>query len=73
MMDLQRMLESQLQGGDDLSLLLDDDDSIEDQSIYSAVDGRFDAGELVAQTFWLNLDPYPKKPGTSPIQTSISG
>jgi hypothetical protein len=46
---------------------------IEDESIYSADSGKLDLGELVAQTFWLELDPYPKKPGTDPISFSISG
>ena len=50
-----------------------DDSIIEDESIYSAITGILDVGELVAQTFWLQLDPYPKKPGTNPIQTSITG
>jgi hypothetical protein len=46
---------------------------VEDESIYSAQRGELDVGELVAQTFWLGLDPYPKKPGTDPVQFSISG
>lgn len=49
------------------------DHIIEDESIYSADSGKLDLGELVAQTFWLQLDPYPKKPGTNPISFSISG
>jgi len=32
-----------------------------------------DMGELVSQTFWLNLDPYPKKPGSGPVEFTISG
>ena len=48
-------------------------DIIEDESIYSAESGKLDLGELVAQTFWLELDPYPKKPGTDPVSYSISG
>ena len=46
---------------------------VEDESIYSAQSGEFDVGELVSQTFWLGLDPYPKRPGTDPVQYSISG
>jgi hypothetical protein len=48
------------------------DDVIEDDAIYS-IDGVLDLGELVSQLFWLKLDPYPKKPGSNPIWTSISG
>lgn len=46
---------------------------VEDESIYSLSTGKLDVGELVAQTFWLQLDPYPKKPGTGPIEISITG
>jgi len=46
---------------------------VEDESIYSSETGILDIGELVAQTFWLQLDPYPKKPGTGPIELEISG
>ena len=60
-------------------LLQDDDDDdeladvlMEDQAIYPT-GGQMDLGELVAQLFWLQLDPYPKKPGSEPIQRSISG
>lgn len=49
-----------------------EDDVIEDEAIYS-IDGTIDLGELVSQLFWLKLDPYPKKPGTYPIKTSITG
>lgn len=49
-----------------------EDDVIEDDSIYS-MDGMLDLGELVSQLFWLKLDPYPKKPGSNPVQGSISG
>lgn len=49
-----------------------EDDVIEDGAIYS-MNGTIDLGELVAQLFWLKLDPYPKKPGTHPIRTSITG
>ncbi|KAG7341134.1 ACR domain containing protein [Nitzschia inconspicua] len=46
---------------------------VEDESIYSSTSGRLDVGELVAQTFWLQLDPFPKKPGTGPMQMEITG
>ena len=45
---------------------------MEDESIYDTK-GTLDVGELVAQLFWLKLDPYLKKPGTDPIQRSITG
>ncbi len=51
----------------------DAEDMIEDESIYSLSSGMLDVGELVAQTFWLNLDPYPKKPGSGPMEFTISG
>lgn len=60
--ELQRMLQ-------DFDL---EDDVIEDEAIFS-VNGTIDLGELVSQLFWLKLDPYPKKPGTYPIRTSITG
>eukprot|EP00977_Amphora_coffeiformis_P022650 scaffold11172_cov172-Amphora_coffeaeformis.AAC.3 len=55
----------------------DEDDELanvlmEDQAIYP-VGGHMDVGELVAQLFWLQLDPYPKKPGSEPVQRTISG
>lgn len=59
-------------------LLVDDEmtsnDAVlmEDEAIYST-EGLLDVGELVSQLFWLQLDPYPKKPGSKPIQTSITG
>ena len=65
MMELQKMLELMDEEGED--------DFIEDEAIYSLSTGSLDVGELVAQTFWLNLDPYPKKPGSEPIEFSISG
>lgn len=63
MMELQRMLQ-------DFDV---EDDVFEDENIYSSIDGKIDLGELVSQLFWLKLDPYPKKPGTYPIRTSITG
>lgn len=49
-----------------------EDDVMEDEAIYSA-DGILDIGELVAQMFWLKLDPYPRKPGSNFVQKSITG
>ena len=63
-LELQRMLQAGLSAEDDVL--------IEDEAIYT-VGGLLDLGELVAQLFWLELDPYPKKPGTGPIQRSITG
>uniref|UniRef100_A0A7S1CY52 Uncharacterized protein n=1 Tax=Cyclophora tenuis TaxID=216820 RepID=A0A7S1CY52_CYCTE len=52
---------------------VDEEDSvIEDEGIYT-MDGTLDVGELVAQLFWLKLDPLPKKPGSDPVFMSISG
>lgn len=48
------------------------EDLMEDENIY-VVEGSLDVGELISQLFWLKLDPYPKKPGTDPIQRSITG
>jgi len=36
-------------------------DIVEDEGIYSLSSDQLDVGELVAQTFWLELDWYPKK------------
>mmetsp|Transcript_9227 Transcript_9227/g.12247 ORF Transcript_9227/g.12247 Transcript_9227/m.12247 type:complete len:145 (-) Transcript_9227:416-850(-) len=67
--ELQQMLQDEISfddyGGNEFSLM-------EDEAIYPK-GGNIDIGELVAQIFWLSLDPYPKKPGTDPIQTTISG
>jgi len=46
---------------------------VEDEAIYSLSSEQLDVGELIAQTFWLELDPYPKKPGSDPVQWEISG
>ena len=51
---------------------VNDEALMEDESIYDTK-GTLDVGELVAQLFWLKLDPYLKKPGTDPIQRSITG
>jgi hypothetical protein len=45
---------------------------MEDQAIYPA-GGALDVGELVSQLFWLQLDPYPKKPGSEAVRITISG
>lgn len=68
MMDLQQMIERQVESVDYSS-----EEIIEDEAIYSAASGLLDIGELVSQTFWLNLDPYPKKPGSGPVEFTISG
>ncbi|CAB9516172.1 Uncharacterized ACR, COG1399 [Seminavis robusta] len=60
---------SNLDGGDDATL---DDILMEDDAIY-ATNGMLDIGELTAQLFWLDLDPYPRKPGSEFLQFSISG
>ena len=48
------------------------EDIIEDESILGE-NGILDVGELVAQTFRVKLDPYPKKKGTTPVSYSITG
>ncbi|MGK3745227.1 MAG: hypothetical protein ACI8RD_014014 [Bacillariaceae sp.] len=48
-------------------------DVVEDEGIYSLSSDQLDVGELIAQTFWLELDWYPKKPGTGPMEFEISG
>jgi hypothetical protein len=48
-------------------------DLVEDEAIYSLSSEQLDVGELIAQTFWLQLDPYPKKPGSDPVTWEISG
>jgi len=48
-------------------------DLVEDEAVYSLSSEQLDVGELIAQTFWLQLDPYPKKPGTDPVVWEISG
>jgi hypothetical protein len=63
-LELQRMLQADLD--------VEDDVLMEDESIFP-IGGRLDVGELVSQLFWLQLDPYPKKPGTSPMRRSITG
>mmetsp|Transcript_59874 Transcript_59874/g.66929 ORF Transcript_59874/g.66929 Transcript_59874/m.66929 type:complete len:328 (+) Transcript_59874:143-1126(+) len=47
-------------------------DIVEDEGIYSLSSDQLDVGELVAQTFWLELDWYPKKPGTGPVEYEMS-
>jgi hypothetical protein len=65
LLQLQRMMQ------EDISA--EDDALVQDESIYPAGGNSFlDVGELVTQLFFLQIDPYPKKPGTSPVQRSIS-
>ena len=61
---LQQMLEQNVNDENDILM--------EDEAIYP-LQGDLDVGELVAQLFWLGLDPYPKKPGTDPMSASITG
>lgn len=68
MMELQQRIERQV---DEFDYSIDE--IVEDEAIYSAASGILDIGELVSQTFWLNLDPYPKKPGSGPVEFTISG
>jgi hypothetical protein len=71
--DLQRLLRDEFD--------IDGDSLMEDEAIYprsiAAADAGgglvMDVGELIAQLFWLSLDPYPKKPGSEFIQRSITG
>ncbi len=63
MVELQRLLQ-------DIDL---SEDVFEDDAIFDIASKRLDVGELVAQYFFQQLDPYPKKPGTDPIRISISG
>lgn len=65
MMELQEMLD-RLEDEEEDAL-------VEDEGIYSLKTGKLDVGELVAQNFWLGLDPYPKKPGSAPLRLEISG
>lgn len=48
-------------------------DLVEDEAIYSLSSEQLDVGELIAQTFYLQLDPFPKKPGSDPVSWEISG
>lgn len=44
-------------------------DIVEDENIYSLSSDQLDVGELVSQTFYLQLDWYPSKPGiTEPME-----
>jgi hypothetical protein len=63
MVELERLLQT---------VDIDEDVLMEDEAIY-AINGLLDVGELVAQLFWLSLDPYPKKPGTEPIFITLTG
>jgi hypothetical protein len=68
-------LEQRIQENSNGNVVYDEEEDaslMEDEAIY-CVNGALDVGELVAQLFWLQLDPYPKKPGTTPVQRSITG
>jgi len=47
------------------------DEIIEDEACF-CTDGIVDCGEIVAQMFRSNLDPYPKKPGSDPVSYSFT-
>jgi hypothetical protein len=64
MLELQKLLQEDISSEE--SVLM------EDEAIYSTA-SLLDVGELVSQLFWLQLDPYPKKPGSEPVQRSITG
>jgi hypothetical protein len=64
MMQLQRMLQEDISDEDDMLM--------EDEMIYPT-DGALDVGELVAQLFFLKMDPYPKKPGSDFTSFTITG
>jgi hypothetical protein len=64
MMQLQRMLQQDISDEDDMLM--------EDEMIYPC-DGALDVGELVAQLFFLKMDPYPKKPGSGFTSFTITG
>jgi hypothetical protein len=74
--EIQRLLEQRLLENSGNAVYDYEEDNalslMEDEAIY-CVNGALDVGELVAQLFWLQLDPYPKKPGTTPVQRSITG
>lgn len=75
LMEIQRIASSDGSDDSDDGRLDDGDESsflMEDEAIFP-IGGQLDVGELVSQLFWLNLDPYPKKPGTDPVQRSITG
>jgi len=63
-MDIQELQQVMEEFGSDL-------DVIEDLMIFK--EGVVDAGELAAQLLRLELDPFPKKPGSEPINLSFSG
>lgn len=67
--DLQSAIQEADLGGEGGGLA----DLVEDESIYSLSSDQFDVGELIAQTFCLELDPYPKKPGSDPVEWEITG
>lgn len=65
LLELQRLLQADI--ADETM-----DEIMEDLAVYQ-VGGLLDAGELVSQLFYLQLDPYPKKPGTDFFESSITG
>lgn len=68
MLKMQSMLDNLEEQEDDYEDVL-----MEDEAIF-ATNGMLDIGELVSQLLWLNLDPYPKKPGGPEVMKfSITG
>jgi len=65
-------LQTAIQQADTFGSGTDAADIVEDEGIYSLSSDQLDVGELVAQTFWLELDWYPKKPGTDPVEYEMS-
>ena len=51
----------------EVEINLDDDDPPE-----QLIDGKFDAGELIAEYFGLNVDPFPRAAGAKFESSSIS-
>ena len=67
LLQLQTMLETMELKEEDL------DDVFEDAAIF-ATNQMLDVGELLSQLLWLQLDPYPRKPGgPEKVQYTISG
>jgi len=69
----QRLDQMKIREIEDLIQGVDEDMEIVEDLAIMGSDGILDVGELVAQTFRLKLDPYPKKPGTEPVRYSITG
>merc|ERR1711935_280055 len=68
----QRLDQMKIREIEDLIQGVDEDMEIVEDLAIMGNDGVLDVGELVAQTFRLKLDPYPKKPGTEPVRYSIT-